>query len=82
MAKSRKHSVSYAVRQGKSGTPGVATTLRSYNDAVIFDFDCGGARVLTVEITGGGQIHFHNGKDYKHIRASSLAKQFDKLPKD
>jgi len=67
--RSRKHTVRYSERKGLSGTPSPPTTLRSHNDALIVEFDCGGKQILTFTITGGGQIHIEDGATRKHLSA-------------
>ena len=65
--RNRKHSVVYQERKGLTGTPTPPVPLRSYNDALIVGIDCGGKRILTLTVTGGGQIHIEDTQGRKHL---------------
>lgn len=67
--RSRKHSVTYSQRQGLSGPVSPPVTLRSHNDAIIVEVDCGGKHILTLTITGGGQLHLEDANGRKHLSA-------------
>jgi hypothetical protein len=56
-----------------------ATTLLPYREAFEFAIECGGSHVLTLTVTGGGQIHFTDGAIRQHIRAADLARQIDRI---
>ena len=73
--RSRKHSVRYQVRKGKNGTSSTPSPLQSHKDALIVKIDCGGKWILTVEITGGGQIHIEDAQGRRYLSALEFAKK-------
>jgi len=73
--RSRKHKVTYREKIGLSGTPSAPTTLRSQNDALIVEMECGSKQILTLTITGGGQLHIEDGKSRKHLSALEFVRE-------
>ena len=69
--RSRKHRVRYKARKGLAGTLSAPLTLRGYNDALIVEVECGVKQILTLTITGGGQIHIEDPQRQtrKHLSA-------------
>jgi hypothetical protein len=77
--RSRKHKVKYSQRLGLTGTPSAPFVLRRNNDALIVEIECGGQQILTLTITGGGQLHLEDSNGRKHLSALEFVSENKKI---